>query len=419
MMKQIIVAVVLLVSSFSLTAQDIKKVRNYFDKKDWAKAKEAVDLMLANEKDQKNWEAWFYKGLVYGQVANDPVLKSTVTDGWVQSFEAYKKAVELDSTQAKIFIITRNYPVFNNYQELQKEGNDAYNGKDYNRALEKYKQADMVGRFIYSNSWALTAVDTVLYYYAGAAAMQVEKMDEAISFFQKICDANVGGEGYDVCYRYVSYHYDQKGDAATAQKYAAMGRKLYPNDTYYDKLDLDRQRKKGVGPELFAQYENVINKEPKDYDMRYDYAAELFNWLYTDQKAPADQKQAYFQKITEQLKKCTEINPTNPEAHLLLGKTYFNEAAAIYDELKAVKGNTPADTQKKTEIKKRMEERMKEAIAPLETALANFEKMTPEDIKARRLKSDYKTTVYLLTEANKVLGNTEKEKMYEKKYQSM
>jgi hypothetical protein len=418
-MKQIIVAVALLLSSFSLAAQDVKKARNFFDKKDWVKAKEAIDLTLANEKDQKNWEAWFYKGLIYGQIANDPALKSTITNGWVQSFEAYKKAMELDSTQTNLFIMTRQYPVFNNYQELQKEANEAYNGKDYNAALEKYKQADMVGRFIYKNSWALTAVDTVLYYYAGAAAMQIDKMDEAISFFQKICDANIGGEGYDVCYRYVSYHYDQKGDAATSEKYSALGRKLYPNDTYYDKLDLDKQRKKGVGPDLFAQYEKVINKEPKDYDIRYDYAAEMFNWLYTDQKAPADQKQTYFQKIADQLKKCSEINAASPESYLLLGKTYFNEAAAISEEVKAIKGNAPADTQKKTELKKKMEERMKEAIPHLETAMANFEKMTAEELKAKRMKSEYKTTLYLLTEANRFLGNTEKEKMYDKKYQAL
>lgn len=416
MMKQIVVAVIFLLSSFSLAAQDIKKVRSFFDKKDWVKAKEAVDLMLANEKDQKNWEAWFYKGLVYGQIAKDANLKATVPDAWIVSYEAYQKAMELDPKQAEANFILRNYPFFENYMELQKLGNDSYNGKDYAGALEKYKQADMVGRFIFKNKWALSEVDTVLYYYAGAAAMQVEKMDEAIGFFQKICDANIGGEGYDVCYRYVSYHYDQKGDAATAEKYAAMGRKLYPNDTYYDKLDLDRQRKKGVGPDLFAQYEKVIAKEPKDYDMRYDYAAEMFNWLYMDQKTPADQKPTYFEKIVEQLKKCSEIDPANPESYLLLGKSYFNEAAAIQDELKLIKGTTPADVQKKAELKKKMDEKMKEAIGPFESAMNNFEKMPADKLKGK-VKNEYKTTLYLLVEANKFIGNTEKEKMYDKKYQ--
>lgn len=415
-MKKFLFAAIAVMFCLSLSAQDIKKVRNFFDKKDWVKAKEAVDLTLANEKEQKNWEAWYYKGLIYGQIAKDATLKTTVPDAWMVSFEAYKKAMELDSKQAELYMMTRSYPIFDNYLELQREGNIFYNNRDYENALKNYKQADQVGRFIFKNKWALTAVDTVLYYYAGAAAMQTEKMDEAISFFQKICDSSIVGEGYDVCYRYVTYYYDNKKDEANAQKYAALGRKLYPKDTYYDKLDLDKAKKKGIGPDLFKQYEAVLAKEPKDYEMRYDYAAEMFNWLYMEQKAPADQKQFYFDKIITQLKTCIEINAKEPDGHLLIGKAYFNEAAAIQDELKTVKGNTPADTQKKTDLKKKMEDKMKEAIPHLEDGLAIYEAMSADQLKDKRNKNEYKTTLYLLTDAYRFLGNTEKEKFYQKKY---
>jgi hypothetical protein len=415
-MKKFLFAAIAVMFCLGVTAQDIKKVRNFFDKKDWAKAKESVDLALANEKEQKNWEAWYYKGLIYGQVAKDATLKATVPDAWMQSFQAYQKAMELDKKQAELFMMTRSFPVFDNYLELQREGNTFYNNREYENALQRYKQADQVGRFIYNNKWALSAVDTILYYYAGAAAMQVEKMDEAISYFKQICDSSIAGDGFDVCYRYVTYYYDQKKDEANAQKYAALGRKLYPNDTYYDKLDLDKAKKKGVGPDLFKQYDAVITREPKDYELRYDFAAEMFNWLYMDQKAPAEEKTAYFEKIVAQLSVCVEINPKEPDGHLLLGKTYFNEAAAIQDELKATKGTTPADVQKKNDLKKKMEDRMKEAIPNLENGLAIYEAMTADQLKNKRNKNEYKTTLYLLTDAYRFLGNTEKEKMYQKKY---
>jgi len=203
-------------------------------------------------------------------------------------------------------------------------------------------------------------------------------------------------------------------------KYAALGRKLYPADVYYDKLEIDKERKKnGAGPDLFKKYEIVIEKEAKDFDLRLDYASEMFNYLYTDQKAPADQKSIYFEKIVTTIKKCIELNPQSEDGHLLLGKTYFNEAAAIQDELKTVKGTTPADQQKKADLKSKMEARMKEALPHLENALALFEKMTPEQLKDRRMKNEYKTTLYLLTDAYRFLGNTEKEKFYDKKYQAL
>ena len=400
------------------SAQDLKKVRNAYEKKDWLKAKEAVDLLLTNEKEQKSWEGWFYKGMIYGQIAKSADLKSGTPDAWNQSIEAYQKAMELDPKQSETYMALRSYPIFDNYLEIQKEANELYNNQDYKGALDKYKQANRVGRFIYNNKWALSEVDTVLFYYAGAAAMQSDNTEDAVQFFQKLCDASVSGEGFDMCYRYVTYYYNKKGDQVNTAKYTTLGRKLYPSDTYYDKLDLDNERKNGVGPSLFAKYETVLQRESKDYEIRFDFAAEMFNWLYMDQKATNEEKPIYFEKIVNQLKQCIEIDPKNADAHLLMGKTYFNEAAAIQDDLKTIKGATPADTQKKVELKKKMELRMNESLPYLENALAIFEAADPESFKKdKRLKNEYKNTLYILVDAYRFLGNKEKEQYYDKKYQ--
>jgi tetratricopeptide (TPR) repeat protein len=419
-MKKFLFSAVAVLFCLGLSAQDVKKIRNAYDKKDWPKAKEAVDLALANEKEQKNWEAWYYKGLIYGQIAKDANLKATVPDAWMQSFDAYQKAMELDQKQAEIFMMTRQYPVFENYLELQKEANAFYNSGNYQGALDGYKKADKVGRFIFKNKWALSEVDTILYYYAGAAAMQLENKEEVVSFFQKLADANIGGEGYDVVYRYLAYYYEQKKDAEAAKKYADAGRKLYPKDTYYDRIELDKMRKNGADAlEIFKKYEGIIETDPKDYEVRYDYAAEIFNWLYMDSKATAEQKPAHFDKIISALKKCIEVDPKQPDAHLLIGKTYFNEAAFMQDEMKKIKGTTPADTQKKTEMKKQMEERMKEALPHLDNSLNIYTAMTADQLKDKRTKNEYKSTLYLLTEAHRFLGNKDKEKEFDAKYQAL
>ena len=52
-MKKFLFAAIAVLFALSLSAQDIKKIRSAYDKKDWAKAKEAVDLALATEKEQK------------------------------------------------------------------------------------------------------------------------------------------------------------------------------------------------------------------------------------------------------------------------------------------------------------------------------------------------------------------------------
>lgn len=419
-MKKFLFAAVAVMFCLGLSAQDIKKVRNFFDKKDYVKAKDAVDLALANEKEQKNWEAWYYKGLIYGQIAKDANLKATVPDAWMQSFEAYQKAMELDAKQSEVFMMTRQYPVFENYLEIQKEANQAYNSGNYQAALDGYKNADKVGRFIYKNKWALSEVDTILYYYAGAAAMQLEKKDDVVAFFTKICDANIGGEGFDVCYRYLAYHHASNKNEELAKKYADMGRALYPKDTYYDRVDLDKMRKEDADPiTIFNKYEQIITIDPKDYDIRYDYAAEIFNWLYMDSKATPEQKTTYFDKLIANLNTAIEIDPKKPEAHLLMGKTHFNEAAFIQEEIKKIKGSAPADVQKRNDMKKKMEDRMKESIAPLDRTNEIYAAMTAEQMKDKRTKNEYKSTLYLLTEVHRFLGNKDKEKEYDAKYQAL
>jgi len=419
-MKKFLFAAIAVLFTLQLTAQDVKKIRSAYDKKDWAKAKEAVDLALATEKEQKNWEAWLYKGLVYGQIAKDATLKTTVPDAWMQSFEAYKKAMELDTKQTELSMMTKSYPVFENYLELQREANGLYNSGNYQAAVDNYKKADQVGRFIFKNKWALSEVDTILYYYAGAAAMQLENKEDVVYFFQKLADAKIGGEVFDVVYRYLAYHFEQKKDAENAKKYADIGRQLYPKDTYYDKVELDKMRKNHADPmEVFAKCETIAALDLKDQEIRYDYAAEIFNWIFMDNKATAEQRPVYFDKMINLLKNCIELDPKGPDAHLLLGKIYYNEAAAIQDESKKIKGTTPADKQKRDDIKKKMDDRMKESLPYLDNAYNIFSAMTAEQLKDRRTKNEYKSTVYLLTEAHRFLGNKEKEKEYDTKYQAL
>ena len=415
-MKKLFFSVLAILVFQSVISQDIKKVRSAFDKKDWAKAKEAVDLYLAGEKGAGDWEGWYYKGLIYAQVAKDPALKSSAPDGWDQSLAAYKKASQLDAKQVTTFMTVRNYPIFENYQELSKAGTELFNGGDFKGAVNKYKDADVVGRYIYENGWALTEIDTLLTYYIAAAALQADMTDEAVLYFQKIADREITGEGYDLCYRYLAYHFDKKGDVALSEKYFKSGQKLYPEDSYYAKFEIDKERKKGISQELFKKYENSILKDPKDYDIRLGYAADMFDWLYTEQKGTEKEREQAFRAIVEQLNACSSLDATKTDPLTLLGKSHYNEAAAKQEQYNKIKSTAPADQKKKADIKTHMDSHMQDAIVAFEKALLIFEKYTAEEIKKERsIRSDYKQTLYLMSECYKFLGDTKKSEMYLKK----
>jgi len=124
--------------------------------------------------------------------------------------------------------------------------------------------------------------------------------------------------------------------------------------------------------------------------------------------------------MTEQLNACNQLEPSNTDPLTMLGNSYYNAAVSKQDEFNKLKSNTPIEQKKKSDIKLQMEGLMKEAIISYEKALVIFEKYTAEELKKERsIRSDYKQTLYLLSECYKFLGDTKKAEMYLKKEETI
>jgi hypothetical protein len=60
-------------------------------------------------------------------------------------------------------------------------------------------------------------------------------------------------------------------------------------DMYYDRIELDKCVRAEQVPRTSSRNMKPLCRRSKDYELRYDYAAEIFNWLYMDSKATAEQ----------------------------------------------------------------------------------------------------------------------------------
>ena len=80
----------------SLFAQELEDIQDRIQKGKWKEAQEKVDKYLANEKNAKKPEGWYYKAVVYDNISKDSTLKSLSPDPKGEAFAAYKKYVELD-----------------------------------------------------------------------------------------------------------------------------------------------------------------------------------------------------------------------------------------------------------------------------------------------------------------------------------
>lgn len=414
-MKRLFLLLIAAIAAFGVQAQDTKAIKKLVEAKDFVKAKDAVDQFLATEKGSKDLEALFLKAKIYTTLASEEATKSLVPDGRMQAFEAIKKAFETNNSIATFMIAQEKYkPIFNLYEGYYGEGANYFNAEKYEDAFNSYKNANIIGQYINQNGWALSALDTGLVFMIGASANNAKKLDDAAVYYAKLADAHVNAKDYLTAYKFLIYYYSEKKDDAGFTKYLEAGKKAYPNEKYFDEAEIENLEKKGDKAGALKKYEEIIAKDPNDYENTFYYGVAIFNMLYKDD-AKLDNKEELLGKLEKAFIKCTQLKPEESEAYLELGKSHYNQAVDFKekaDQIKppAGKALTPDQQKTKNEIKANAEKKINDAIPYLEKAF-NIMDAIPD--KKTGQKAKQRSVAILLRDAYNFINKADKAKVYE------
>ena len=406
----------LAVSTLGVFAQNISKINDMVTNGELDKAKESVDQLLANPKQQKKAEAWVAKAKVYGAIAASDKFKTLVPDGRMDAFEAIKKAEEIDKNELTKLLTLESYkPVYDLYAGYFDIGASQYNAEKYEDALVSFKKSSDISSYIFKNGWGLSQLDTTLSYYSALSAMNAKKDDEAVVFFQKLADANIGGKPeYVTIYRYLAKYYLDKKDPTNMLKYIKQGQELYPKDDYLPLVEFDYLRSSGDKKAIYAKYDEIISKNPENYEMIVDYANELFNETHVSdvKERPADYAERLV-KIEDLYKKALAIKPDALEANLNLAKHYFNQALFIEEDADKIKSTKPEDVKKKGELKAQVVALCDKAIPPFE---AVYNSLSGKETLKLSEKSELKSACNNLAYCYDRKKDKAKSEFYQKKY---
>lgn len=410
-MKRILIVAVLMLTALSQMAQDIKKTKDFITAKDWAKAKESIDKTMENPKSAKNPEAFYLKAKVYSNLGND--------EARVQSFDAIKKAIELDKTQTMLFLAMDNYaPVFNLYTTSFDQGAKAYNEEKYADALQSFKNTLNYGEYIFQQGWGLFKLDTLVTYYSALAAMNAKNTDDAIKYFSVLADSSVHTlPEHATAYRYLAKHFYDKKDGDKMHKYINSGLKFYPKDDYLPFLELDFVRDGGDRNALMKKYQELLTANPENFDVIIEYANEIFSDTHVSEaaKRPANYLENVA-KIEKLYNQALALQPENLDVFLSLGKHYYNQALLIEEDIRSIKGTKPEDIKKKNDLNTRIIELCDKSIVPLDKAFTGYSAM--KTLKTRD-KSNFKSTCSLLNYAYEKKKDKARADMYQKKYDEL
>jgi len=413
-MQRFLLSLLIILGSSNLFAQSIEDIEAQVAKGEYDKAKTSVDAFLAKEKNAAKPDGWWYKGVIYNEIAKSEKYKSLAPDGRNEAFNAFKKYYELDpkAIRATLEQHVRLFDIYNGYFDLGVAG---FGASKFDDAYSNFKNALMVEEYIGSkgyeyNGFKFPAFDTTLIQNIALSAYRAKRDEDAVIYYKKIADQRIAGKDNVDIYQLLIEYYLKKNDQVNKEKYLALGRELYPADDRWYQMELEEVDAKDKKA-LFAKYEELMPKYPDKYILSYNYAVELFNLTYAGDIKPADYKEKQ-QKLEGVLMKTLAINKTYPEANVLMARHYYNVLYDLQDEMQAIKGNTAADQKKKADMKTKMNGAADQLIMYSQTAYDLYG--AKATLKAGE-KGNYKVVAGYLSTAYDVKGDKAKADEYRKK----
>lgn len=417
-MQRFLLSLLIIFGSSQLFAQSIEDIEGQVQKGEWDKAKASVDAFLAKEKNAAKSDGWWYKGLIYNEIAKSDKFKNLVPDGRMEAFNAFKKYYELDAKAVRGTLEqhVRMFDIYNGYFD---QGVQTFGASKFDDSYTNFKNALMVEEYVASKGWEYNgfkfpAFDTTLVQNIALSAYRAKKDDEAVVYYKKIADQKIAGKDNVDVYQLLIEYYTKKNDNANKQKYLALGRELFPADDRWYQMELEEVNDKDKKA-LFAKYDELVPKYPEKYLLSYNYGVEMFNYLYTADKKPDDYK-AMQAKLESVLKQTIAAKKDYAEANVLMARHFYNVIYDIQDEQQAIKTNTPADQKKKADIKARMAAAADQLIPYAQAAYDIYN--SKATLKPSE-KGQFKVTTDLLATAYEVKGDKAKSDEFKKKLDSI
>ena len=414
-MKKISVLMLMVFSTTIVFSQSLDDINDMMGKKDYAAAKTAIDKYLSDAKNANKADGWYFKGRVYNSLSYEKTTpQSDLYNLKNSAYEAFKKYQQLEPGDIRMKL--ENYGSYLDlYFGLYDLGANLYNAKQYSPAYDAFKKAIEVEEYIQSKKYTYTqatlaTLDTALILNIAVSATQAKKEDEAIPYYKRITDANIGGEGYKDVYLVLIEYYNKKGDAASANAILAKGKKNYPNDDSWIQLELDNIAKTDDQAALFAKYDEIIAQNPSNFLQAYNYSIVLYKSIY-DKDGKQKDNMALKDKLTNVLKSAIAIDPAIDATNLMANHLY--NMAADYESAEfAIKGTKPDDVKKKSELKALKIKKADECITYSENGVKYFE--SKSDLKAGQT-ANYKILLGYLSDMYSLKGDKKKADEYTKK----
>lgn len=318
------------------SAQKFEKVSGPALLKQYENAKVELDKLMADPKAQAKPDGWFWKTKIYAGFYSSPDLKVKYPGSEVIADEAYQKYLSLDPSLKVLKANNGQDVLFNLYAPSFNNGIATFNAKNWDSAYYYFSFAVKYSDIIFQNKFSTNqnqAFDTTSILYAGYAAQNSKKGENAVKCYDRLITSKVGGTSYIDVYKYALVNSINNKNEADFKKYLGYSKEMYPNEDWED-YEISYFTKNYSLADKSAMYD----KEDAAGNMtakRYLQFGDVFANIPKEEKETLDsaKQDEYLHKSADAFKKSFLKNPTDGIAAFNAGVIYYNFFSSFDDKV--------------------------------------------------------------------------------------
>ena len=342
------------------------------------KAKKAIDESFAKQTEspvlklKDETKMYYYRGMIY----LDYIMMASMDEGIMKELEAMeeeqlelasfgslKKCIELDTKNQWKSDVNRRIESLR--AMMFNAGAEMFNQKNYEAAYDAFdgsvKMYDV-----------LSKPDTLAMINAALAAENLNRFDEAFSYYKMCADNNYGkgAEMYQSMIRVLNSPKNENKDDQKILSVIEEGKNKFPNDFVLNVEEFNFWYNKGDNEKAQQALQNAIEADPTNKILHFNIGVTYDNLAKTEHEAKNHEKAfEYIEKAVTGYKSAIELDDKYVDAYYNLGALYVNES----QEIQSIANDY--DGEKYEQEMKRGQETMQKGVPYLEKVLT----FTPND----------------------------------------
>jgi hypothetical protein len=385
-MKKVVLVLAFWISVVYVFSQaDVVSAFNYHNAGKLDKAKQSIDKAILNPKAAVNAKTWYYRGNIYIDISRSPdsAYRNLDSDALNKAYEAYTKAIELDTKKEYKLDILQRMPLvgdgyFNDGANKYNKGMNSLAASDTVQAVKFFETAVKSFENAYTIYEESGRIDSTTVYYIATAAELGQDYGKAKLALEKLIAMDYPEPSIYSSMGNICYKHDK--DVTSALKYFGMGRNKFPDNLNILLNETNVYLAEGQTEKALENLQLAAKIDETNPTVFFAIGAK-YNEIADDTTRLAAQREEYFKYAADAYKKSVELKSDYFDPNYNMGALYVNKAAALIE----IANNLPISEQKE------FERLTAEATEYLRSSLPYLE-------KAQQLQPDDRSTLVSLKE---------------------